>query len=77
MSGISNELRTLGDEKLEALVEVMLLAASADGDFSDIERTHFLNSVESLTDGRIAHARLETHASNGPRTPGTENHRAS
>jgi tellurite resistance protein len=60
MSGISNEVQALGDAKLEALVEVMLLAASADGDFSDIERTHFLNSVESLTDGRIAHARLET-----------------
>src|SRR5450755_3956303 len=60
MSGISNDVRALGDAKLEALVEVMFLAASADGDFSEVERTHFLKSVESLTDGRIAQARLET-----------------
>jgi tellurite resistance protein len=60
MSGISNDVRALGDAKLEALVEVMLLAASADGDFSEVERNHFMKSVESLTDGRIAGARLET-----------------
>jgi len=60
MSGISNDVRALGDAKLEALVEIMLLAASADGDFSEVERSHFLKSIESLTDGRIAGARLET-----------------
>ncbi|HTA88606.1 MAG TPA: TerB family tellurite resistance protein [Polyangiaceae bacterium] len=59
MSGISSDVRALGDAKVEALVEVMFLAASADGDFSDIEREHFLKSVESLTDGRIAHVRLD------------------
>jgi uncharacterized tellurite resistance protein B-like protein len=59
MSGISSDVRALGDAKVEALVEVMFLAASADGDFSDIEREHFLKSVESLTDGRIARARLD------------------
>ncbi len=59
MSGLSSDLSALGDAKLEALVEVMLLAASADGDFSDVERAHFLKSVESLTDGRIATTRLE------------------
>jgi tellurite resistance protein len=37
----------------------MFLAASADGDFSDVEKRHFLKSVESLTDGRIPKARLE------------------
>jgi uncharacterized tellurite resistance protein B-like protein len=58
MSG--TDLQSLGDAKLEALVEVMFLAASADGDFSDVEREHFVRSVESLTDGRIAHAKLET-----------------
>jgi uncharacterized tellurite resistance protein B-like protein len=58
MSG--TDLQSLGDAKLEALVEVMFLAASADGDFSDVEREHFVKSVESLTDGRIAHAKLET-----------------
>jgi tellurite resistance protein len=49
----------LSSTKLEALVEMMFLAASADGDFSDVERTHFLQSVESLTDGRLAKPALE------------------
>jgi tellurite resistance protein len=57
MSG--NDLQALGEAKLEALVEVMFLAASADGEFSVIERAHFLKSVESLTDGRIATSRLQ------------------
>ncbi len=58
MSG--KDLQALGDAKLEALVEVMFLAASADGEFSVVERAHFLTSVESLTDGRIPTARLQT-----------------
>lgn len=57
MSG--TDLQSLGDAKLEALVEVMFLAAAADDDFSDVEREHFVKSVESLTDGRIGHAKLE------------------
>lgn len=52
VSGLSNA-------KLEALVEMMFLAASADGDFSDVEQQHFLQSVESLTDGRLAKPALE------------------
>lgn len=56
---IGHELQALGNAKLEALVEVMLLAASADGDFSEVERTHFLKSVQSLTDGHIAPERLD------------------
>ena len=52
MSG--TDLQSLGDAKLEALVEVMFLAAFADGEFSDVEREHFVKSVESLTDGREA-----------------------
>jgi tellurite resistance protein len=67
MSGISNDVRALGEAKLEALVEVMFLAASADGDFSEVERAHFLKSVESLTDGRLAQARLETLVSEASR----------
>jgi tellurite resistance protein len=67
MSGIMNDVRALGDAKLEALVEVMFLAASADGDFSEVERAHFLKSVESLTDGRLAQARLETLVSEASR----------
>ena len=55
----ANDLQALGNAKLEALVEVMFLAASADGEFSEVERSHFLKSVESLTDGRIAPAQLE------------------
>ena len=58
MSGISTDVRALGDATLEALVEIMFLAASADGEFSPVERAHFLKSVESLTDGRLAVTRL-------------------
>jgi uncharacterized tellurite resistance protein B-like protein len=50
----------LSSAKLDALVEMMFLAASADGEFSDVEREHFLRSVESLTDGRLAGAALDT-----------------
>jgi tellurite resistance protein len=49
----------LGESKLEALVEIMFLAASADGDFSAVERSYFVDSVESLTDGRLSKQRLE------------------
>ena len=56
MSG--NDLQALGEAKLEALVEAMYLAASADGEFSPVERAHFLKSIESLTNGRLPTARL-------------------
>ena len=60
MSGTNaSVVQGLSNAKLEALVEMMFLAASADGDFSDVERQHFLQSVESLTDGRLAKAALE------------------
>ena len=60
MSGTNaSVVQGLSNDKLEALVEMMFLAASADGDFSDVERKHFLQSVESLTDGRLAKAALE------------------
>jgi len=60
MSGNSaSVVQGLSDPKLEALVEMMFLAASADGDFSDVERRHFLQSLESLTDGRLNKASLE------------------
>ncbi|WP_156338618.1 TerB family tellurite resistance protein [Chondromyces crocatus] len=35
------------------MVELMYLAASADGEFSEEERAHFLKSVESLTDRQL------------------------
>ena len=40
--------------RLEAVIELMYLAASADDEFSDEERTHFRTSVESLTDRKVA-----------------------
>jgi uncharacterized tellurite resistance protein B-like protein len=45
--------------KLEALIEIMFLAASADGEFSDVEQKHFNASIESLTSGRIKGAELD------------------
>jgi len=60
MSGTdANMVMGLSNAKLEALVEMMFLAASADGDFSDVERAHFLKSVESLTSGRLDKSQLE------------------
>jgi tellurite resistance protein len=50
----TNGLEKLGTEKLEALVEMMFLAASADGEFSPQERQYFLDSVQSLTNGRFS-----------------------
>ena len=40
--------------QLEAVVEVMFLAAFADGDFGEEERVHFLKSIESLTDRSLS-----------------------
>jgi uncharacterized tellurite resistance protein B-like protein len=60
MSGTdATMVQGLSNAKLEALVEMMFLAASADGDFSDVERAHFLKSVESLTSGRLTKGQLE------------------
>jgi tellurite resistance protein len=60
MSGTdANMVMGLSNAKLEALVEMMFLAATADGDFSDVERAHFLKSVESLTSGRLDKSQLE------------------
>lgn len=60
MSGTNAALvQGLPGPKLEALVEMMFLAASADGEFSDVERKLFLGSIESLTDGRLKGAPLE------------------
>jgi uncharacterized tellurite resistance protein B-like protein len=56
MSG--NDLQALGEAKLEALIEAMFLAAYADGEFSPVERAHFLKTTETLTDGFLATARL-------------------
>ena len=52
-------IKELPPPKLEALVEMMYLAAAADGEFSDIEQEHFKKSVQSLTDDRIKGHELE------------------
>jgi uncharacterized tellurite resistance protein B-like protein len=53
-------VKGLSEAKLEALIELMFLAASADGDFSEVERSHFAKSVELLTEGRIGGSRLDS-----------------
>lgn len=51
--------RLLDDEKLDAVVEAVYLAAFADGVFSERERQHFAESLALLTDGRVDEVRLE------------------
>ncbi|WP_437766609.1 tellurite resistance TerB family protein [Sorangium sp. So ce281] len=53
-------LQTLDEPNLEALVELMFLAAFADGEFSPEEKIHFARSVESLTDRRIPQGTMDT-----------------
>jgi uncharacterized tellurite resistance protein B-like protein len=52
-------VRDLGDEKVEALVEMMFLAASADGELGNEERKLFLKSAETLTSRLITGDKLE------------------
>src|SRR5690242_12671585 len=52
-------LKTLDEPNLEALVELMFLAAFADGEFSQEEKVHFARSVESLTDRRIPQSTMD------------------
>jgi uncharacterized tellurite resistance protein B-like protein len=52
-------VKELDEPKLEAIIETMFLAAFADGEFSEVERTHFTASIESLTDRRISGATLD------------------
>lgn len=66
-------IHDVDDDTLEALLEAMYLAAFADGEFSENERTHFAESVASLTRGRLAGDEferwlsrvVEQHASGG------------
>ena len=50
---------TLDEPKLEALIEIMYLAAYADGSFAPEERAHFSRSVQSLTDRKVTPEMLE------------------
>ncbi len=47
------KLEGFDQPKLEALVETMILAARADGEFSVEERVHFAASIETLTDRHV------------------------
>jgi uncharacterized tellurite resistance protein B-like protein len=47
------------EPRLHALVELMFLAATADGEFSGDEREHFQRSVESLTDRKVTGETLD------------------
>lgn len=59
MSNEPPSLRDVEEPRLHALVELMFLAASADGDFSGDERRHFQQSVESLTDRKLSGSALD------------------
>lgn len=59
MSGIdTSSVRGLPPPELEALIEVMYLAAAADGEFAPEERKQFEHTIETLTDGRVGVAAL-------------------
>lgn len=60
MSDDKNFIQAFDDPKLQALLETMVLAAYADGEFSQEEQVHFAKSVESLTDGKLAGEKLDT-----------------
>lgn len=47
------------EPKLEALVEIMVLAASADGDFADEERARLQRNIVTLTSRRVDGERLD------------------
>lgn len=51
--------KDLAQPKLEALVEMMFLAAYADEELGDEERKQLASSVETLTDKRIAGADVD------------------
>lgn len=50
---------TLDGPKFEALVELLYLAASADGDFSEDDRKLFVHKVFKLTGDRMSNEALE------------------
>ena len=52
-------VRDLGDQKIQALIEMMFLAATADGELSATEHAEFVKSAESLTSRLIKGEELE------------------
>ncbi|MEZ4300911.1 MAG: TerB family tellurite resistance protein [Polyangiaceae bacterium] len=60
MSTAPPSLRDVEEPRLSALVELMFLAATADGEFSGDERREFQTSVESLTDRKVTGESLDS-----------------
>lgn len=52
-------VRDLSDDKMEALVEMMYLAAAADGELGPEERAQFATNAEKLTGRIIAGEKLQ------------------
>jgi uncharacterized tellurite resistance protein B-like protein len=52
-------VRDMADEKIEALVEMMFLAATADGELGAQERSQFVESVETLTSRVVTGEKLD------------------
>jgi uncharacterized tellurite resistance protein B-like protein len=52
-------VRDLNDEKIEALIEMMFLAAASDGELSDVEHQQFVESAERLTSRTLTGEKLE------------------
>jgi uncharacterized tellurite resistance protein B-like protein len=59
MTNAPPSLRDVDEPRLNALVELMFLAATADGEFSGDERQAFQESVESLTDRKVTGETLD------------------
>lgn len=59
MTNAPPSLRDVQEPRLHAFVELMFLAATADGEFSGDERKSFQDSVESLTDRKISGKALD------------------
>ncbi len=51
----------LTDSQLGALIEIMFLAAFADGEFSEQEQANFRDVIESLSDQRLSGEALSGH----------------
>ena len=58
MSEGAKDLSGFDQEKLEALVEIMVLAASADGEFQAEERERLEHALASLAPGRLGSGHL-------------------
>jgi len=74
IKGTTLRFADLDPTKLEAVVETMLLAAHADGEFSVEERLELARTVESITQGQLPQGRFAelvasiASAADAPRT---------